>query len=410
MKNSPDHKLLHEFEKRIGSYEEEPDDLVWKNIDTALRPNRALLWFPWWDRATSGIIVLLFIGIYYGMPSGYSVSHSVVEDKGVQRNLSQEKQNPGLANNDARDKKKPDSGAEGRQSDVKPASGKAISQDEAKINFNLQKNLSASDLKANSDPFIDNNQEQTLLIVELSADSVMHSALIERDSLLQPEPLAKDAKRVLLKKLRFYANATPMLTFQRVIPAAMDGMVIAEFHNPSILSAERLGLSLSAGIQGNLSRRFEYYAGVSFYRQRKSLRYIYQSPDRVNVDTGDDGYYTISPKYSVGELNYNMLNVGAHAGFLFYLYGKKLSHKIGAGLGYLQGLRGRNTEVYKNSESSYLSYQLFYRNEISAGRRFKFFIQPTFTQAVQVNEKLDAPFKLKPYGAGIGLGILYDLK
>jgi hypothetical protein len=190
----------------------------------------------------------------------------------------------------------------------------------------------------------------------------------------------------------------------------MDGLVIVEFMNPSILSEERFGVSFSAGIQGNLTRRLEYYGGVTFYRQKKTLRYKYQLPGQVDVETEGNNSYTVTPKYFTGQFNYNMANAGVHGGLLFHLYGIRLSHKIGAGVSYFQGLGSGNTEVYKNSGSRYFSYQLLYRNEIIIGKRLKFFIQPTFTQAIQVDEELEAPFKLKPYSAGVGLGILYDFR
>ena len=44
MKNFPDHNQFDELEKRLQSYTEQPDDLVWENIDAALRPSRTLLW------------------------------------------------------------------------------------------------------------------------------------------------------------------------------------------------------------------------------------------------------------------------------------------------------------------------------------------------------------------------------
>ncbi len=103
-----------------------------------------------------------------------------------------------------------------------------------------------------------------------------------------------------------------------------------------------------------------------------------------------------------------MLNLGLQTGILYNLYGKTLTHKIGGGVSYQQGLKKTDSESYKNSESSYFSYQVFYRNEIRVSSRVRVFVQPVFMQSIRVREKLDAPFNLKPYRAGIGFGILYD--
>ena len=60
MKNSPDHDPFNDLEKRLERYIEQPDSLVWENIDAALRPNRIALWLPWVDYITSGVSALLF--------------------------------------------------------------------------------------------------------------------------------------------------------------------------------------------------------------------------------------------------------------------------------------------------------------------------------------------------------------
>ncbi len=59
MKNFPDHNQFDELEKRLQSYTEQPDDLVWENIDAALRPSRTLLWLPWVDYLTSSVSIFL---------------------------------------------------------------------------------------------------------------------------------------------------------------------------------------------------------------------------------------------------------------------------------------------------------------------------------------------------------------
>src|SRR5687767_10251030 len=58
MKNFPDQDPFRELEKRLENYAELPDDAVWTNIDTALRPKRRFILLPWLD----GITSLLLIG------------------------------------------------------------------------------------------------------------------------------------------------------------------------------------------------------------------------------------------------------------------------------------------------------------------------------------------------------------
>jgi hypothetical protein len=203
-------------------------------------------------------------------------------------------------------------------------------------------------------------------------------------------------------------NLTPSLSFQRAIPATSDDVIVQELSHVSILSAERLGISLDLGVQGFLTKRLEYYSGLSIYHQNQTLKYFYQKDNQAIVESAGGKGYTVTPKSSEGFVNYEMLNLGVQAGILYNLYGKKLSHKIGAGLSYQHGFKNSNSESYNNSESSYFSYQVFYRNEARISSRVRVFVQPVFIQSIRVNEELKAPFNLKPYRAGIGFGILYD--
>jgi hypothetical protein len=152
---------------------------------------------------------------------------------------------------------------------------------------------------------------------------------------------------------------TPSLSFQRAIPVGSDEVVVQELSSSSILSSERFGISLDIGVQGFISKRFEYYGGLSLYHQNQTLEYSYQQGNQVNVESSGDNRYTVTPKLLQGVVNYQMLNLGLQTGVLYNLYGKKLTHKIGAGVSYQHGLKKTDSESYKNSESSYFSYQVF---------------------------------------------------
>jgi hypothetical protein len=244
----------------------------------------------------------------------------------------------------------------------------------------------------------------------LTDDTLMApSSDMPADSLTQNKNGAKQSQRIPKKRRpAVYANVTPSLSFQRAIPLVNDDGIVNRLSDVSILSAERFGISLDIGLQGSINKRFEYYGGLSFYHQRQILKYSYQSGDQVIVESSGDNSYTVTPKSFVGSINYKMLNLGVQGGVLYNLYGKTLTHKIGAGLSYQNGFKKSNSGAYENSESSYFSYQVFYRNEIRIGPRLRFFVQPFFTQSIRVRERLDAPFNLKAYRAGVGFGILYD--
>lgn len=212
--------------------------------------------------------------------------------------------------------------------------------------------------------------------------------------------------------ISFYALFSPTLSFQTATPSARDGVVIQKFNKPAILSGNRLGLALEAGVQGRLTKKFEYFAGLSVYRQSQTLQYTYQSAGNAVIDNStDDLSYTVKPATAERSVSYNMLNVGAQAGVLYTLKEHRLSHKIGVALQYQKGLTHASTgESYDNASSSYLNYQVLYRAEIALADRLTFIVQPSVTRTWLVNETLHVPFALKQYRPGVSIGLSYRFK
>jgi hypothetical protein len=405
MKNFPDQDPFRELEKRLENYTELPDDAVWRNIDAALRPKRRLIILPWLDGVTS----LLLIGLLTFAVGGneFRENLSKASDK-----LQYSEEQSGKSNNplklemeqntaNAKSSKQSFSTTDGNNIFKKGTTGPTavayphqlnyvqsqfLSQDSSRVTTLMDtSNLSSTDQQLDSVSKITN---------EVKADSGKIAVEV------------KESKRMRKRKHTFYAMVTPSLSFQRAQPISRDGIVVTRFANKSILSGDRFGVSINTGVQGYISKHFEYYGGLSFYHQSQTIKYEYQS-DGVTLEESEDDGYTVSPKSAVGIVNYKMMNIGVEGGVLYHLYGKMLTHKIGAGLTYQQGLNNSRSEEYINSRSSYLSYQIFYRNELRVNSRLRFFVQPTFVQTIAVNEKLNAPFKMKPYRAGLGFGVLY---
>jgi hypothetical protein len=229
-------------------------------------------------------------------------------------------------------------------------------------------------------------------------------------SLEQKTPYDRQKKK--RNSLSLYALFSPTLSFQTATPSARDGMIIQKFKSPSIFSGNRLGLALEAGVQGRLSKKFEYFAGLSVYHQSQTMQYTYQSPGDVIFENGADGLsYTVKPATTEQSISYNMLNLGAQAGVLYTLKEHRLSHKIGLALQYQKGLTRASTgEPYDNASSSYLNYQVLYRAEIALDDRLTFIVQPSVTRTWLVNETLHTPFTLKQYRPGVSIGLSYRFR
>jgi hypothetical protein len=405
MKNFPDQNQFHDLVKRLQSYTEQPDEALWKNIDAALRPNRTFAWVPWVDRATMAILVVLaFLFVNTGnqpSPKFQTIEHPKKPD--VTRDSSNAFTPPSNNLTQVVDSHL-NSRVNGSKENI---------PDKVFGKFGSNKSDSGSDINgiAAIEGTVDSMhwvEQHNSLNESHKTDSLLMSPLEMKQDSAENYNDEKETKRVRKKSLAFYAQITPMLSFQRATPVSRDGVIVTELFNRSILSSDRFALSLEAGVQGFISKRFEYYGGVSLYKQGQSLRYAYHVVDHVTVESNGEKNYTVTPKSSTAIVNYHMMNVGVNAGLIYSLYGKRLIHKIGTGLSYQRGFNQSDAEAYDNAESSYLSYQLFYRNEISVNRRLRIYIQPTFMHSFHVNEKLNAPFTLKPYSAGIGFGILYN--
>ena len=410
MKNFPDHDQFDELEKRLQAYTEQPDERVWENIDATLRPGRTPAWFPWVDHFTAAISIVLFTLLLSGNQSNESVSNHKIS-KAEEPAIAHDK-----INDLHREKNTFENHREWRVKSAESKSSAAVMKEYVQRNYAIKPQ--GDTLKTHGNP----NFSDTLSSVsthrgaqtEFTSKEITNDSLTilpsktDADSSKQILSKVKDSKRLRKKRLTFYATVSPALSFVRAIPVSSDGIIVREFSNPSILSAERFGLSIDAGVQGFITKRLEYFGGLSFYHQNQKLRYSYQSRNQVALESAGDMSYVVTPTSSVGTIDYSMLNLGVHAGVLYHLYGKNFAHKVGGGISYQHGIKKNGSEAYENSQSSYFSYQVFYRNELRVNTRFRIFVQPSFTQSIQVREKLKAPFHLKPYRAGIGFGILYN--
>ena len=415
MKNSPDHNQFNELEKRLQEYTEQPDDLVWKNIDKALRPNRVPPWFTWVDGITS-VTAIVLVSLLVSAGPSYNDAASpglVLNSPG---NESDSKRNESYSQRSQPDEpNETNSTTRVEQSDqyfsVQGANFSNINRNDKKVHPAEWKKNGEMNIVPDKAALLSNTSKES---IDFDAgkdgtDSIFSPSLkVDVDSSRNKYSSPKALSRLPKRGFAFYMLVTPQLSFQRIMPVDDDGIVINKFYNQSVLAAERFGLSIDAGIQGRITKRLEYYGGISVYRQRLTLKYEYQSQDHISLESSGELDYVITPETSMGLVSYEMLNVGANAGVLYYLRGNKLTHKIGGGLSYQHGLKKSSGELYDNSESNYLFYQVFYRNEARLSARLKLFVQPTFSHSIYTNEKLDAPFNLKPYRAGLGFGILYD--
>lgn len=425
MKNFPDQDQSKELEKRLQGYSEEPDELVWQNIDNALRPTRTSLWIPWIG-GTGTVAGIILMALLWQMDSSQNDDRRIYETAEETRELTD------------LEKKSEATGSEIQQQKMTPPTkvlnDKTVDDQKNKLSDDQQgdtyvtrydkisRNLNGNVIRneRSSEPMLepiatsaeaDNDIENAHVPVEDNTekgnDSFQVAVAKGKDSTEVREESPKSEKRMPKRGLSFYTTLTPQLSFQRVIPAGNDGVVISDFYNPSIISSERFGFGIELGIQAHLSKHWEYYGGLSYYQQRQALQYA-SLTDRISLEASPGKGYIVTPQSDKATVQYSMRNWGANVGLLYNLQGKKLAHKVGGGLSYQKGFNKQISEKYDNSESSYLFYTVFYRNEVRLSAKLRIYVQPTFMHSLYTKETIDAPFKLKPYRAGIGFGVLYD--
>jgi hypothetical protein len=230
---------------------------------------------------------------------------------------------------------------------------------------------------------------------------------LNRDSAESAGQVLPPIKKRKKSKLTFYSMISPSLSFHHVTPESEDGVVVDKFNSPGVISHERFGFSIETGLQGHISERFQYIVGLSFYQQSQQLSYEEKSEGTI-IESGDDLNYDIKPVTLTRNFDYTMCNVGVQAGILYTLKLQGLMHKAGVVFQYQKGLiQANEDDVYNNSSSDYLNYQLLYRVEYAFSSGVGLFVQPAYTHSIIANESLDAPFKLKQSRASLGVGIVY---
>lgn len=410
MKNSPDPEWFNKLEKRLSDYTEEPDADLWKKVAAGIgKPDP--VWVPWAHR--SAVLISALVFLWSGMDSIGPPVDLKEAPLTHNRALSKDENLTGQAHADNAE-------VQSQNSPFRVDTDKTTRRKNSKLL--VQKKLARGEANAKDIPEENKKTPASNLFPSVLARMPADKSEIIRTDSLNSESLTIDSLQLERKKdiiipdkkrriFILYASLSTGLSFQKITPFINDGVVIESFHTKPVFSADRLGVSLQAGIQSKIAKRFEIFGGISLYRQSQTLTYQYVSDDDVNVVQEEDFAYRVTPGLTGESVKYSMLNLGAEAGMMYYLKGDRLAHKIGAGLSWQHGMRQMSEgETYNNAKSQYLFYQVFYRNEYAVNQSVNIFIQPFYKHALLSREEFDAPFRVKPYHAGLSFGILYTFR
>ncbi|HEY3406407.1 MAG TPA: hypothetical protein VGK59_23630 [Ohtaekwangia sp.] len=411
MKNLPERELFNNLESRLRQYTEEPDEDSWNHIASALRPGgnkRPTIWF---ERTTDMLAILLLIFLLWNTGKVAIDATPLVSDISHTSNDSATRNKTTALATEIPDSE--DAGKETTFSENSPV--QLIGNETAGENHETLPEpvqmLSDPDYVRDSATVLlqSHGKTQSTNAIPIQTDSsVVKSTPVDSVASIDQNIQEKKNKKKIRKHTQLYFTATPSLAFQKMTPTENDQVVVKGIVPESIMSTNRLGISLETGFQRRILKKLEVYGGISYYQQDQKITYEYQSNGSVVVEEADDGI-VFSPAIEQREFEYSMRNLGISTGIFYQIKGGNLQHKAGIGLQYHQGLvKASEGSGYTNASSSYLSYQLSYRMQLQVNKRTSIFLQPNFTHSFYTQEKLDQPFELKPYRAGLGIGLLYS--
>lgn len=405
MKNSPDQDWFVRLSRRLGEYHEDPDDGVLKMILAATGHRAEPSWLRWAHRAEAVTsLVLLMFALMIFVDARGPVDHQAVGEKqsASQENFATLEAEGGTGNSGSE--------MEGSAATIhNAASMRKFKQTRRNI---FQYPTIVSRHKAASVFLLSEIQVNLSPIRGLATfpDSSEH----EKPNEITANEDRKEAPLIPARKKRpiaFYGSLSPSFGFQKISPFSNDGVSIKSFHKKSVFSQDRFGITVEGGVQWRVGRRWEFYSGLSLFRQSQTLAYNYVSGENENIVQEDDFVYAVDPGNTRKRVDYSMLNVGAEFGILYLLKGDRLMHKTGAGVSWQHGFREiHEGESYNNAKSQYFFYQVFYRNEYLVSNQLKFFVQPFYKHVLVSKEVLDEPFEVRPYYAGLRFGVVYRMR
>ena len=215
------------------------------------------------------------------------------------------------------------------------------------------------------------------------------------------------------RKFSIYFTAMPTFGYQRIESKTNDKIYIESIKKISAFSTERLGLRAELGAEVPLSRRLKVFGGLLYYQRKQTIDYTEKQIDTTQVSIGSNGEYVVETKlmHSDKSFEYELKNIGFQIGLNYQLKKAKFLQSLGTGIEFQFALNKLSEEVdhtFTNNPSAYVFYNLYYRLQYPSEGRLKAVFQPTLNYSFYINQNLNAPFYVKPYGLGLNIGATYN--
>jgi hypothetical protein len=221
------------------------------------------------------------------------------------------------------------------------------------------------------------------------------------------------ANELTHRKFSIYFTAMPTFGYQRIESKTNDKIYIESIKKISAFSTERLGLRVELGAEVPLSNRLKVFGGILYYQRKQTIDYTEKQIDTTQVSIGSNGEYVVGTKLILSDksFEYELKNIGFQVGLNYQLKKAKFLQSLGTGIEFQFALNKLSEEINQtltNNPSAYVFYNLYYRLQYPSEGRLKAVFQPTLNYSFYINQDLNAPFYVKPYGLGLNVGATYN--
>lgn len=408
---STDDRFDEEVKRRLGQYEEEPREDLWSAIAPKIaapkRPSGLL------DRPRATRFILL--GMILFMP------HYFASDQSLQTSLlNLEKQKASHDQNGIQSNKNTSA------SDIPSSLNERGKTDKFYITtLRLSSNTVSLGTKNTVTDSVRN--ELNMMTLQGSAPVAITSGEVpagKPDTIKRQESLenvshdgddthARRTQNLKHNKFSIYFTVMPTFGYQRIESNTSDNIIIQSIKRVPAFSLKRLGVRAELGAEYPISRKLKAFGSLLYYQRKQTIEYLEKQLDGTNSKPGPDGTVILEPSFSYEgrSFEYELKNIGMQVGVNWEISKRRLLHTAGTGLEFhlaMNKQRATNEMAgYANDPSAFVFYNLYYRLQYPSEGRLKAVFQPTLNYSFYINDNLNAPFYVKPYGLGLHVGCTY---
>jgi len=441
-----DERLEEELKKRLREYSEEPREELWNKVAQGIPTSNESKWVSQAGRvsdiSTGLVVLLLFLAHTPFEETILWTGH--LKSALLERDNTPEAAPVPILTDDAASVREVNGGSS--------VSSQAITPDGTQKQFVVKANQIAKTtekervfetniiketifaIEAEMVPVTEVSEEIILTIqqdpsslIDPAGESKQESTSPERPTLTEDEKMAEQkASEVKQKqdarsrserkynKGNFYLTAMPTFGYQRIESNTNDNLIVESIKKIPSFSTDRLGIRAELGLEVPISQRIKIFGGLLYYQRKQTIGYTEMLVDTIMIMPDPDGGVIIETEFSYvnKSFEYELKNFGLQMGLNYRLSKKKFLQTLGTGLEIQVALNKLNDadkpEGFTSNPSAYVFYNLYYRLQYPAEGRLKAVFQPTLNYSFYINQDLNAPFYVKPYGLGLNIGCTYN--